>query len=80
VIVWQALRPIRLPHRNRDALCDDIRRTRQSFGTGAYRSAWWCKMIAFAQRLAKDKKAALPPGYDKDFDICRRFLAQNVGR
>lgn len=38
------------------------------------------KMVAFAQRLAKDKKAALPPGYDKDFDICRRFLDQNVGR
>jgi DNA topoisomerase III len=38
------------------------------------------KMVAFAQRLAKDKKAALPPGYDTDFDICRRFLDQNVDR
>jgi hypothetical protein len=36
------------------------------------------KMIAFAQRLARDKKAALPPDYDKDFDICRRFLDQNL--
>ena len=38
------------------------------------------KMVAFAQRLAKDKKAALPPGYDKDFEICRRFLDQHAGR
>jgi DNA topoisomerase III len=38
------------------------------------------KMVAFAQRLAKDKKAALPPGYDKDFEICRRFLDQHTGR
>ena len=38
------------------------------------------RMVAFAQRLAKDKKAALPSGYDKDFDICRRFLDQHAGR
>jgi hypothetical protein len=37
-------------------------------------------MVAFAQRLAKAKKAALPPGCDKDFDICRRFLDQHTGR
>ena len=34
------------------------------------------RMVAFAERLAKDKRATLPPGYDKDFDICRRFLDQ----
>jgi DNA topoisomerase-3 len=38
------------------------------------------RMIAFAERLAKDKKAALPSGYAKDFDICRRFLDQHAGR
>ena len=38
------------------------------------------RMVAFAERLAKDKRATLPPGYDKDFDICRRFLDQHAGR
>jgi hypothetical protein len=37
-------------------------------------------MVAFAERLAKDKEATLPPGYAKDFDICRRFLDQHAGR
>jgi DNA topoisomerase-3 len=38
------------------------------------------RMVAFAERLAKDKRATLPPGYNKDFEICRRFLAQHAGR
>jgi DNA topoisomerase-3 len=38
------------------------------------------KMIAFAKRLAKDKRATLPSGYDNDFEICRRFLDQHAGR
>jgi DNA topoisomerase-3 len=38
------------------------------------------RMVAFAERLAKDKRATLPSGYDKDFDICRRFLDQHAGR
>jgi DNA topoisomerase III len=38
------------------------------------------RMLAFAERLAKDKRATLPSGYDKDFDICRRFLDQHAGR
>ena len=38
------------------------------------------RMVAFAERLAKDKKATLPSGYDKDFEICRRFLDQHAGR
>jgi hypothetical protein len=37
-------------------------------------------VLAFAERLAKDKRATLPSGYDKDFDICRRFLDQHAGR
>jgi hypothetical protein len=37
-------------------------------------------MVAFADRLTKAKKDALPPGYDKDFKICRRFLDQPAGR
>lgn len=36
------------------------------------------KMVAFAQRLAKDKSVTLPRGYDQDFEICRRFLDQNL--
>jgi len=36
-------------------------------------------MVAFAKRLAKDKWATLPSGYDKDFDICLRFLDQHAG-
>jgi hypothetical protein len=37
-------------------------------------------MVAFAERLAKNKRATLPSGYDKDFDICRRFIDQHAGR
>jgi hypothetical protein len=37
-------------------------------------------MVAFAERLAKDKRGALPPGYDKNFDICCRFLDQFTER
>ena len=38
------------------------------------------RMVAFAKRLAKDKLASRPSGYDKDFDICRRFLDQHAWR
>lgn len=38
------------------------------------------RMMAFAQRLAKDKRATLPAGWDQDFDTCRRFLDQHAGR
>jgi DNA topoisomerase III len=38
------------------------------------------RMVAFAERIAKDKRATLPSGYDNDFDICRRFLDQHAGR
>ena len=38
------------------------------------------RMIAFAKRLAADKKAKLPPGFDTDFEICRKFLDQTAGR
>ena len=38
------------------------------------------RMIAFAVRLAKDKKTRLPPGYDRDFEICQKFLDQQLGR
>jgi hypothetical protein len=31
-------------------------------------------MIAFAERLANDKRVNLPSRYDQDFDVCRRFL------
>jgi DNA topoisomerase-3 len=48
--------------------------------TSARSSPPTSKMVAFAQRLAKDKKAKLPPGYDKDFEVCRRFLDQHTAR
>ena len=38
------------------------------------------RMVAFAERLAKNKRVTLPSGFDKDFDICRRFLDQHAGR
>jgi DNA topoisomerase III len=38
------------------------------------------KMIAFAQKLARDKNAELPKGFDKDFETCRRFLDQNLNQ
>lgn len=38
------------------------------------------KMVAFAQRLAKDKNTKLPAGYERDFEVCRKFLDQHSGR
>jgi hypothetical protein len=37
-------------------------------------------MVAFAEKLAKEKKVGLPAGYAKDFAICRRFLDDHAGR
>jgi DNA topoisomerase III len=36
------------------------------------------KMVAFAKRLAADKKLKLPPGFETDFDVCRGFLDQSI--
>ena len=36
------------------------------------------RMVAFARRVAADKKAKLPLGFDTDFEICRRFLDRSV--
>jgi DNA topoisomerase-3 len=38
------------------------------------------RMVAIAEKLAKDKKVGLPPGYARDFEICRRFLDDYAGR
>ena len=35
------------------------------------------RLVAYAQKLAKAKNLALPPGYDRDFHACRRFLDQH---
>jgi DNA topoisomerase-3 len=35
------------------------------------------RMVAYAEKLAKSKKVPLPPGYDQDFQACRRFLDQH---
>ena len=37
------------------------------------------KMIAFADRLAKEKNTPPPPGYKDDFDVCRQFLDKLTG-
>jgi hypothetical protein len=37
-------------------------------------------MVAFAEKLAEEKKLGLPAGYAKDFEICRRFLDDHAGR
>ncbi|MEO1610731.1 MAG: hypothetical protein AAFR90_15710, partial [Pseudomonadota bacterium] len=36
------------------------------------------KMIAFAQSLAQRKQAELPSDYDRNFEVCRRFLDQHT--
>ncbi|MBO0742379.1 MAG: DNA topoisomerase III, partial [Hyphomicrobiaceae bacterium] len=38
------------------------------------------RMMAFAEKLAREKRVDLPAGYAKDFDICRRFLDDHTGR
>jgi DNA topoisomerase-3 len=35
------------------------------------------KMVAYAKSLAGNKNIKLPPGYDQDFETCRRFLDQH---
>ncbi len=35
------------------------------------------RMVAYAQKIAKARNLALPPGYDRDFQACRRFLDQH---
>jgi DNA topoisomerase-3 len=35
-------------------------------------------MVSYAQSLAKSRNLTLPPGYDRDFDACRRFLDQHA--
>ncbi len=54
--------------------------TIQSQQTSARSSPPTPKMVAFAERLARDKKAKLPPDYDRDFDVCRKFLDGNADR
>jgi DNA topoisomerase III len=38
------------------------------------------RMVAFAEKLAKEKRVDLPAGYAKGFEICRRFLDDHTGR
>jgi DNA topoisomerase-3 len=35
-------------------------------------------MVAYAQTIARTKKAPLPEGYQQDFDACRRFLDEHA--
>jgi hypothetical protein len=36
-------------------------------------------MVAFAEKLAGEKRVDLPAGYAKDFEICHRFLDDHAG-
>jgi DNA topoisomerase-3 len=36
------------------------------------------KMVAYAQMLARSRNAALPDNYQRDFDVCRRFLDEHA--
>jgi len=38
------------------------------------------RMVAFAEKLAKEKGVGLPAGYARDFEICRRFLDDHAQR
>jgi DNA topoisomerase-3 len=38
------------------------------------------RMVAFAEKLAKEKSVGLPAGYARDFEICRRFLDDHAQR
>ena len=38
------------------------------------------RMVAFAEKLAKEKSVGLPDGYARDFEICRRFLDDHAQR
>jgi DNA topoisomerase III len=42
------------------------------------RKAPTAKMVAYAQTIARNKKAPLPEGYQQDFDACRRFLDEHA--
>ena len=42
----------------------------------AARATPTARMVAYAEKLAKTKSLPLPPGYDQDFQACRRFLDQ----
>jgi len=42
------------------------------------RKAPTAKMVAYAQTIARTKKAPLPEGYQQDFDVCRRFLDEHA--
>ena len=37
------------------------------------------KMVAFAEKLAGERKVALPAGYDANFSVCRAFLDRYAG-
>ena len=42
----------------------------------AARATPTARMVAYAEKLAKTKSLPLPPGYNQDFQACRRFLDQ----
>jgi DNA topoisomerase-3 len=42
------------------------------------RKAPTAKMVAYAQTIARNKKAPLPDDYQQDFDACRRFLDEHA--
>ena len=49
-------------------------------GPAAPSSPPTARMVAFAEKLAKEKSIGLPAGYARDFEICRRFLDDHAQR
>jgi DNA topoisomerase-3 len=65
------------PKRARKAKADDANGSTKQTSSSAGTSPPTARMISYAQKLAKGKNVALPAGYDRDFQACRRFLDQH---
>jgi DNA topoisomerase III len=72
---WKAKSP-----RSRKRRAASPRRRGPARASAAPSSPPTARMVAFAEKLAKEKKVGLPAGYAKDFEICRRFLDDHAGR
>ena len=70
-------RKLRRPRKTKINTLNDEAPTR---GPSASCSPPTTRMVAFAEKLAKDKKVDLPAGYARDFEVCRRFLDDHAGR
>jgi DNA topoisomerase-3 len=76
----------RRPHRRKNASRQQMKERKQDGRPEPKRSTSGrpipptALMVAFAKKLAREKRVGLPAGYAKDFEICRRFLDDHAGR